>query len=91
VPLGSAWTSTSISPIFQQAAFDYLGLDIRYEVWDTDKDELPNVVEGIRQYPKLGANVTIPYKEAVLSLLDKVDHDLLKPLGVASYLGRFSP
>jgi shikimate dehydrogenase len=63
----------SISPIFQQAAFDYLGLDICYEVWDTDNDELPNVVEGIRQPSKLGANVTIPYKEAVLPLLDKVD------------------
>jgi shikimate dehydrogenase len=63
----------SISPQFQQAAFDYLGLDIRYELWDTDKDELPNVVEGIRQPSKLGANVTIPYKEAVLPLLDKVD------------------
>ena len=63
----------SISPQFQQAAFDYLGLDIRYEVWDTGKDELPNVVEEIRQPSKLGANVTIPYKEAVLPFLDKVD------------------
>lgn len=63
----------SISPIFQQAAVDYLDLDIRYEVWDTDKDELPNVVEGIRQPSKLGANVTIPYKEVALPFLDKVD------------------
>jgi shikimate dehydrogenase len=65
----------SISPIFQQAAFDYLGLDIRYEVWETAKDELPNVMEGIRDASKLGANVTIPYKEAVLPLLDDVDSD----------------
>jgi shikimate dehydrogenase len=63
----------SISPQFQQAAFDYLGLDIRYELWDTEKDELPGVVQGIRGFSKLGANVTIPYKEAVLPLLDKVD------------------
>ncbi len=63
----------SISPQFQQAAFDYLGLDIRYELWDTEKDELPGVVQGIRDFSKLGANVTIPYKEAVLPLLDKVD------------------
>jgi len=65
----------SISPQFQQAAFDYLGLDIRYEVWETAKDELPNVVEGIRDASRLGANVTIPYKEAVLPLLDDVDND----------------
>jgi shikimate dehydrogenase len=63
----------SISPQFQQAAFDYLRLDIRYEVWDTEKDSLPQVVEGIRDSSKLGANVTIPYKEVVLSLLDDVD------------------
>jgi shikimate dehydrogenase len=65
----------SISPQFQQAAFDYLGLDICYEVWETGKDDLPKVVEGIRDPSKLGANVTIPYKEAVLPLLDDVDND----------------
>jgi shikimate dehydrogenase len=67
--------SHSISRQFQQAAFDHLGLDIRYEVWETDKDELPDVMEGLRDVSKLGANVTIPYKEAVLPLLDKVDKD----------------
>ncbi len=65
----------SISPQFQQAAFDYLSLDIRYEVWETAKDELPKVVEGMRDAAKLGANVTIPHKEAVLPLLDDVDND----------------
>lgn len=65
----------SISPLFQQAAFDHLGLDVRYEVWETGQSELSAAVEGIRQPSKLGANVTIPYKEAVLSLLDVVDRD----------------
>ncbi len=63
----------SISPQFQQAAFDHLGLDVHYEIWDTEENELPSIVEGLRQPPKLGANVTIPYKEAVLPLLDEVD------------------
>lgn len=67
--------SHSISRQFQQAAFEYMGLDIRYEVWETAKDELPDIVEGLRDASKLGANVTIPYKEAVLSLLNKVDKD----------------
>lgn len=65
----------SISPQFQQAAFDYLSLDIRYEVWETAKDDLPKMVEGMRDTSKLGANVTIPHKEAVLPLLDDVDND----------------
>jgi shikimate dehydrogenase len=67
--------SHSISPQFQQAAFDYLGLDIRYEIWETTKDDLPAVMEGWRDASKLGANVTIPHKEAVLQLLDDVDND----------------
>ncbi len=65
----------SISPQFQQAAFDYLGLDISYEVWEIAEDELSKVVEEMRDAAKLGANVTIPHKEAVLPLLDNVDND----------------
>ena len=63
----------SISPPMQQAAFDNLGLDVRYELWETEQDKLSKTVEGIRQSSKLGANVTIPYKEAVIPLLDKLD------------------
>jgi shikimate dehydrogenase len=63
----------SISPLFQQAAFDYLGLDIRYELWQTESARLSAAIEGIRQPSRLGANVTIPYKEAVLPLLDELD------------------
>ncbi len=65
----------SISPLFQQAAFDHLGLDVRYEIWETEQDGLPSMVEGLREPSRLGANVTIPYKENVLSLLDEVDRD----------------
>jgi shikimate dehydrogenase len=63
----------SISPQFQQAAFDYLNLDVRYEVWEIDKEGLPQVIEGLRDSAKLGANVTIPYKEDVLPLLDELN------------------
>ncbi|MBM3156818.1 MAG: shikimate dehydrogenase [Chloroflexi bacterium] len=63
----------SVSPQFQQAAFDYLKLDVRYEVWETDKEGLPEVIEGLRDPSKLGANVTIPYKESVIPLMDELD------------------
>ena len=63
----------SISPQFQQAAFDYLGLDISYEVWETEQGALEKLVDEIRDPSRLGANVTIPYKEAALPLLDEVD------------------
>ena len=63
----------SRSPAMQQAAFDALGISARYELWDTLPDDLPARVDSLRQPGALGANVTIPYKSAVLPLLDTVD------------------
>jgi shikimate dehydrogenase len=63
----------SVSPYFQQAAIDYYQLDIRYEAWETGADELPEVVKSLRKPQNIGANVTVPYKEKVLPLLDEVD------------------
>ncbi len=63
----------SLSPVFQQAALDYIGLDARYEAWETPPDMLPEAVERLRLPCCLGANVTIPHKEAVAPLLDGLD------------------
>ncbi len=63
----------SYSPRFQQAAFDALGIPARYELWQTPASELPARVASLRASGCLGANITIPYKEAVLPLVDIVD------------------
>ena len=63
----------SISPYFQQAALDYYNLDIRYEIWESRAEELYSKVNQLRHSQNLGANVTVPYKEKVLDLLDQVD------------------
>ena len=60
----------SISPAFQQAAFDAAGIAARYEAWDVEPGELADVIEGLREGDALGANVTIPYKEAALRHMD---------------------
>ncbi len=59
----------SMSPVFQQAALDHLGIDARYEAWPVP-EALAGQVAKLRQPEVLGANVTVPHKEAVLSLLD---------------------
>jgi len=64
----------SISPYFQQAALDYYHLDIRYEAWEISPEMLEVTVAKLREPQNLGANVTVPYKEAVLPLLDQVDN-----------------
>ena len=73
----------SISPYFQQAALDYYQLDIRYELWEPKPGKLEPTVAKIREPQNLGANVTVPYKEAVLPLLDQVD-DLASSVGAVN-------
>ena len=73
----------SISPYFQQAALDYYHLDIRYEAWETDPRKLQATIAKLREPQNLGANVTVPYKEAVLPLLDEVD-DLASLIGAVN-------
>jgi shikimate dehydrogenase len=73
----------SISPYFQQAALDYYRLDIRYEAWEIAPAELPDIVKNLREPQNLGANVTVPYKETVLPLLDEVD-DLAGSIGAVN-------
>lgn len=63
----------SLSPVFQQAAIDALGLDITYERWATLPDGLATRLAGLRAPHVLGANVTIPHKEAVIPMLDQLD------------------
>ena len=62
----------SLSPAFQQAAFDELEIDARYEMWPTPSEELASRVESLRASDVLGANVTVPHKQAVMPLLDEI-------------------
>lgn len=63
----------SYSPRFQQAAFDALGIPARYELWPTGASELPSRIASLLAPQCLGANVTIPYKELVIPLLNSID------------------
>ena len=63
----------SFSPRLQQPALDALGIPATYELWRTPAEQLLVRIRALCQQGCLGANVTIPYKEAVLPLLDVVD------------------
>jgi len=73
----------SLSPAFQQPAFDTLGLSIRYELWQTRLDELPARLDDIRSGRALGANVTVPHKEAAFALVDSVS-DTARRIGAVN-------
>ncbi len=65
----------SLSGAMQQAAFDDGGIDARYELWDRAPIALAEAIEEIRGDDFLGANVTIPHKERVVPLVDKLTEE----------------
>ena len=65
--------SHSFSPIMQQAAFDMLHIEANYVLWETPLDQLAGKIASLRSSAVLGANVTIPYKEDVVELVDECD------------------
>lgn len=73
----------SLSPVFQQAAIDHLGLDLRYEAMPSSAETLAETVASLRAPDCLGANVTIPHKEAVIPLLDEID-ELARRVGAVN-------
>lgn len=64
----------SLSPRMQNAAFDALGIEAHYDLWETPLSELEARLQTLRAPEMFGANVTIPHKEAVLPWLDIIDH-----------------
>lgn len=73
----------SLSPAFQQPAFDALGLDVRYELWPTPLAMLPDRLADLRAGRALGANVTVPHKEAAFAAVDDVS-DLARRAGAVN-------
>ena len=65
----------SLSGAMHQAAFDALGIDATYELWDRTQMELADAVAELRTDAFLGANVTIPHKERVVPLVDRLTEE----------------
>jgi shikimate dehydrogenase len=68
-------TGHSLSPAMHNHSFARLGIDTRYLCFDVASDEqLPSVLGAMRAMEGWdGANVTMPFKQAVIPLLDEMD------------------
>jgi len=62
----------SLSGAMQQAAFDDQGIDATYELWDRAPLGLADAITELRGDDFLGANVTIPHKERIVPLVDRL-------------------
>ena len=65
----------SLSGAMQQAAFDARGIDAGYELWDRAPLVLADAIDEVRGNDFLGANVTIPHKERVVAMMDRLTEE----------------
>lgn len=62
----------SLSPVMHNEAFRHQRMNCNYSAYAVEPDQLKAAIAGVRALGMLGVNVTIPFKEAVLDLLDEV-------------------
>ncbi|MEA2676225.1 MAG: shikimate dehydrogenase, partial [Chloroflexota bacterium] len=67
--------SHSLSGALQQAAFDELGIDARYEPLDVPLMTLPETIDSLRGDDYLGANISFPHKERVVPMVDRLTEE----------------
>jgi shikimate dehydrogenase len=65
----------SLSSALHQAAFDAKGIDARYEPDDVPVINLSDTIAGLRGDDYLGANITVPYKERVVPMVDRLTEE----------------
>ncbi|HWO58248.1 MAG TPA: shikimate dehydrogenase [bacterium] len=61
------------SPFIFRAVFRELGWSADYGIFDIAARELPSLLAAMRRAPIRGLNVTVPYKQTVMPLLDVCD------------------
>ncbi len=64
--------SHSLSPIMQNAAIQYLGLDLIYIAIPCKNEDLEIVVNSLKKMNCKGLNITIPFKQKVFDICDEI-------------------
>ena len=64
--------SHSLSPIMQNAALQYLGLDLIYIAMPCKDEDLELVLNSFKKINCKGLNITIPHKEKVFNLCSEI-------------------
>jgi shikimate dehydrogenase len=70
----------SLSPRMQNAAFAAAGLDWEYVALEVEEEALAETVRALPRSGFVGANVTIPHKEAAAALCEEAEGDAVNTL-----------
>jgi shikimate dehydrogenase len=73
----------SLSPAMHNAAIASLGLDLAYVPLPVKAADLGTVVDALKALNFVGANVTLPHKNAVIPLLDEIS-DISRTMGAVN-------
>ena len=65
--------SHSLSPPMHEAAYEEHGIDARYVTFEPDTEDIEDAIVGASALGIQGLNVTIPFKQDVLALVDPDD------------------
>lgn len=68
----------SLSPWIHGQFMDKLRIDGEYRLYETKKEKLGETVQLLRDSNLDGFNVTVPYKQDIISFLDELDSDAEK-------------
>ena len=71
------------SPAMHEAAFRALGIDARYVAFDVPPERLADALRGARALGIRQLAVSLPHKQAVIPLLDRVD-DFARRIGAVN-------
>ena len=63
----------SLSPLLHNWVFKALNIQAEYKKIRVEKEELPDIIQQIRNGKLDGCNVTIPHKENIMKLLDEIN------------------
>ena len=65
----------SLSPVLHNYWFEKYKIDANYSIIETNESDLPNLVKKIKDKDLYGINITLPYKQKIVSHLDKLVND----------------
>ena len=68
----------SLSPLVHNYWFEQNMIKAAYEKILVEEKELDDVIQNIRQEKITGANVTVPFKQKIIPLLDELSEVALK-------------
>ena len=65
----------SLSPLLHNYWFKKYNVNASYSIIDTEENNLEKVVKKIKDKSLVGVNVTLPFKQKIISFLEKIIND----------------